>query len=364
MTQARLVIGERYEGDPLKQEEVDSLGSRLGRNWFNGLMKRRVEDLKFRVPSQLEQSRITVKADDVRSFYASLGSLIEEYRIHPALLANVDETMLKTLRKWRKVVSRLEDPDPFIAEDEKVTHITLLPTVFANGDSLQSLVILPLVHIPNDLEDDLLGSFHWIGQSSGWINRETFHRFMREVYFPAIEERRLRYNLKDRWSLLLLDGHSSRENAELLEECLSHKIMIRTYVSHASHMCQVLDRGIFLEFKTDLTSRKSTAAYNNRVEWRNQTLRHAAKAMAVACEKMVVIKAWRESGCWPVDDKKALTKKNFPDLDLPPEESPLLEKRKRSGFRISNQLLTSQANIQALREQQANASSRKVRRKT
>ena len=151
-------------------------------------------------------------------------------------------------------------------------------------------------------------SFHWAGQTSGWISRVAFHQFMTQVFFPAIRERR-KHDLIDRWALLLLDGHSSRENPQMLEECLAEKILVKTYVSHASHMSQVLDRGIFREFKTDLTSRKSTVSFANRCEWRKQMLLHAAKSMRVATEKSIVIGAWKESGCWPVDSSKAINKK-------------------------------------------------------
>lgn len=323
-------------------------------------MKRRSEELKFRKPVLLEPARMAVTVEDLRSNYDSLAETIEEYRIHPALLANVDQTMLKSIRKWRKVVSRAEDPDPFVSQDDKVMHITLLPTVFANGDSLPALIILPLKHIPDDLPDELLVSFHWAGQTSGWISRVTFHRFMTQVFFPAIRERRKQFDLTDRWALLLLDGHSSRENPQMLEECLAEKILVKTYVSHASHMSQVLDRGIFREFKTDLTSRKSTVSFANRCEWRKQMLLHAAKSMRVATEKSIVISAWKESGCWPVDSSKAINKKNFPDLDLPAEEPPLATKRKRSGFKVSNQILTSREVIDALLLRDSQISSSKI----
>ena len=333
--------------------------AKLGRNWFNSFLKRRSEDLSYRLPVPQEPERFAVAADDVRGFYDSLQLLMEERRIHPALMANVDETMLKAIRKWRKVVTRAEDPRPFVAMDDKVMHITLLPTVFANGDSLIPLVIVPVKHVPADLPDATLSSFHWSGQSSGWIDKQTFHRFITKVFIPSVIERRRQFQLEGRWALLLTDGHNSRENPVMLQECFDNQIEVKSSVAHASHMMQTLDRGVFRMFKTTLTSLKSTASYSNRSEWRKQMLRHSASAMATACERSVVLEAWREAGCWPVDSSKALNKKNFPDLDLPPLEESIPAKRKRSSFNISNQLLTSAENIEKLRERDLETASKR-----
>jgi len=79
-------------------------------------------------------------------------------------------------------------------------HITLLLTVSADGSFLAPLLILPLKEFPQDLLS-ASNQFCW----------------------AEIQQRKMKANLLDSHALLILDGHSSRENSELMESLQEKK---------------------------------------------------------------------------------------------------------------------------------------------
>jgi hypothetical protein len=311
-------------------------------------MSRHKDELSYKRPRPLEPERRGVSVSDLKEFYTSLSALLEKKRIHPALYANMDETMLKALNKTKKVIYRSQSALPTVEMEGKVTHITLAPTVFANGDSLLPVCILNRAFIPADLPDSVKVGFHWAQQKSGWMTSVIFHWWITNVFIPHIERQRIALGLEGRWALLLVDGHSSRANPDMLAECRAAKIEVKTLVAHSSAMTQVLDRGVFRAFKTSLTSRKGNKSYKNGVEWRTEMLRHTLLAMREATSPGTVLEAWKESGCWPVNQSKAINLANFPELEVEPSDPSPPRKRRRGGFRISNRLMTSDEVIEEL----------------
>ena len=77
-------------------------------------------------------------------------------------------------------------------------------------------------------------------------------------------------------------------------------------------------------------------------------LRHTVLAMREATSPGTILEAWKESGCWPVDETRVINLRNFPGLNLEPQTISPPRKRARNGFKISNRLLTSEAVIAEL----------------
>ena len=140
------------------------------------------------------------------------------------------------------------------------------------------------------LTSDVVRGFHWAYQ---FIH--PIACYIETIFIPSVQSRRRQFELYDRWALLLVDWHSSRANPDLMQLCLESGIQVRSFVSHSSHMCQVLDRGIFRAFKTSITSMKSRKSYKKPVEWRREMMGHAVTAMRIAAAPGTVCRAWQES---------------------------------------------------------------------
>ena len=186
------------------------------------------------------------------------------------------------------------------------------------------------------------------------MNTEIFAWYIEPIFIPSVQSRRRQFELYDRCALLLVDGHCSRANPDLMQLCLESGIQVRSFVSHSSHMCQVLDRGIFRAFKTSITSMKSRKSYKKPVEWRREMMGHAVTAMRIATAPGTVCRAWQESGCWPIDGKQVLNTSNFPGLGFEKPSDTPPPKRTRTGFKISNRRLTSEQAIREMNKQYGN----------
>jgi len=124
--------------------------------------------------------------------------------------------------------------------EKEEEHITLIVSMWADGTMSKTGVILPLVHLPNDLES-LASDFTWAGSSSGLITREIFENWVKNPFIPEIIRRRGLLNNIRAFALLLLDSYSSRECSETLRQLKELNIYILTFEAHVTHICQPLD---------------------------------------------------------------------------------------------------------------------------
>lgn len=96
-------------------------------------------------------------------------------------------------------------------------HITLGACVFADGDSLQPLLVLPQKEFPVGPNDALIDEFHWNGQEAGWMSTDIFEKWIEKVFIPAIQQRRRADQLESKKALLITDGHASRKSPKTID---------------------------------------------------------------------------------------------------------------------------------------------------
>ena len=330
-----------HERSALKEDsQIDAL-------WVRNLRKVYPDRIKFSLPRYLEPERAGVQVRDLEDFYQLLRKTVKDKDIDPRLMANADETMLLEGKKRIKVLIPAECGRPIVSEEKPRMHITLLACVFASGDFEIPLAIINTQHVPVDLPPDVVGSLHWRHQPSGWITSQILLDWFNQVFLPRVEERRRQFQLTDRWALLLVDGHASRANPELLRMAMENKIEILTYVAHASHLQQVLDCGIFRQFKSILSSKRLKAPPASAAEWRKEILVKTIGAIHTACAPHFIRAAWRDSGRWPIDSEAVINQTNFPGFGQSASSEPE-RRRKRAGFRISHRILTCNEAIEEL----------------
>jgi len=143
-----------------------------------------------------------------------------------------------------------------------------------------------------------------------------------------------------------------RKSVRALRKLRQHRVIVLTYVAHASHLSQVLDRLIFRIFKCLLQRerrRERLAARESATKWRDATIKMSVDALHSACHKRHIQAAWKESGCWPCDSDQVINEDNFPDwqnTDLGTRPPP--KKQARDGFEISARVLTASSTIDEL----------------
>ena len=200
------------------------------------------------------QRMVACKRDNIRSYFDKMEELMEEHAYDPALIFNFDETMIENKPHCIRVLVPTSSKRPSFSYDEQTLHMTLCLCIAADGTSLKPLVILPNKEFPPDLEV-FSDAFCWSGAESGWMNRTILKEYMSKILIPCVTSKRavLQSERNDHevemHALLVVDGHSSRECPDMLDELSQFSIDVMCIPSHTSHILQPLDCGVNRAFK-------------------------------------------------------------------------------------------------------------------
>ncbi|RPB06567.1 DDE-domain-containing protein [Morchella conica CCBAS932] len=144
-----------------------------------------------------------------------------------------------------KVICRTGQKNPRLTHSGNRTWVTVIESVSAAGVPIPPIVVINQ------------GSAHYMGWYAGISTAKgdvaTF------AYSPkGWTDSKLGMDLlvnnfekytapvaKDRWRLLILDGHVSHMTWEFFDYCLSHKIVPFCLPPHSTHLLQPLDVGLF-----------------------------------------------------------------------------------------------------------------------
>lgn len=189
-------------------------------------------------------------------FEKTLKPCFEKWGYDKHLIANTDETQLRiTATKRPRIIVRRGRGVKYLKDEPEVQHLTLVPTVFANGSHARTLIIYPMRRLPRELTLEILADdedFVVAGQGGGWITKEIFEAYCLRIIIPAFEEARKKAPPNKQRGLLILDGHSSRWNPKLMRAFQDHGIDVIVLLSHTSHVTQPLDAVVFGTFKHEL----------------------------------------------------------------------------------------------------------------
>lgn len=316
--------------------------------WLNKVFKQ--NGLSWKMPRLLEPER-KLTQEQIEMWFDEFEAKLAEYDIDPRLLFNLDETMLDERAAKEKVATdSKEGATSGDTPSDAREHVTLLLNCNAHGDSFKSTVIFPLVNLP-PLVDDIKREFYIAGSSSGWITSEILKTTIEGTFLKDLNEYKQKNNLLDKWTMLVLDNHSSREvleDEEFKETILRpNKIVIHYLVPHSSHLLQPLDLSPNLRFKVELGKlKKRQRAKLNKMplqEFRNAELLLSLRALSIGLSRASILDGWERTGLWIGDKtggafKERVTKNS---LIIPKaqelEEIPVGKKRrKNSNIKINN----------------------------
>jgi len=335
--EAEQIISTRKQKLDLQEEVI------LDRNFPKRFCSR--NNFLLRTPRKLEVQRIEGGRFDILDhWYERLGKKIEEKKYLPALMANMDETMLSCKDRRIKVIIPVERKTGIHRLEKESEHITLIMTLFGDATMGKTGVILPLQHLPFPLED-LASSYAWGGTSSGWITRDIFSGWVQNVFIPEITRRRTVLHQPKAPALLFLDAHDSRECPEALEWLKEVNVDVMTFEPHVTHICQPLDVGFFSSFKRNLSRFKWQLRGFFGGERRKKLLLLAKEAIHIASYPDHLQKSWEKVGLIPFN--KELVLKG--DL-VSPTTLNLPVKKKSGRLKIAGTFLSDSEVIEAIRK--------------
>lgn len=223
-------------------------------------------------------------------------------RFSPAWVFNMDETWISARgRKVRVIVPSEWATAPSLEDNEHTLHITLIFCVSADGAHAAPTAILPKVkYLPGDAKQ-FLGWFSMSSSDSGWINTEIFDDWVKQVFIPHIEAKRIFLKAPNQPALLYLDGHSSRNNSTTQNLLKSKNVYVVTIPPHTSHVLQPLDRGVNRAFKQHLRKYMRPPSKTGTVSERIMLLGASVRACHHAFDPTTIQGGFKEAGLVPWD---------------------------------------------------------------
>ena len=120
-------------------------------------------------------------------------------------------------------------------------QITIVGCANAAGHAIPPMVIYNAAKLnPAWTKGEVVGTKYGLS-ANGWINNDLFEAWFIEHFIPnAVSSRSL---------FLLLDGHSTHYQPQVIKFAMEHQCIILCLTLHTTHETQPLDVGIFAPLK-------------------------------------------------------------------------------------------------------------------
>ena len=226
-------------------------------SWYHSYLKRR-PTLGAIMAKPMEKARHdNATTPNISAWFNDvLLPVFAKHKYDCSMVANCDETMVQfSANNKLKIIMPKLGGYAHVREEPQLQHITFVPTIFADGARATTLIIYPMKTVPQEYSLDKLSrdeDFAVAGQSQGWIDKSIFEQYCLKSIIPKFEKQRLKIDKPEARGLLIVDGHSSRMNANLMDSFEANGIDVVSLVSHTSHVSQPLDAIVFSVFKQNL----------------------------------------------------------------------------------------------------------------
>lgn len=274
-----------------------------GKNWAKSLENRHSE-LKAKKVKALDWDRHEKHIfPKIEHWFKVIGEVLKSSDITPENVYNMDETgvMLSKLGSVKVLVGEKDTRDYRGTRNERET-VTVVECISADGRSLKPLVIWPArTHRANCTTFPTPG-WHYAFSDTGYTNAEISLEWLTNVFDPQTSERA---NGKPR--VLICDGAGTHESLEVLEHCLSHKIILCRLPSHTSHKLQPCDISVFAPLKTayrDNAERLERGGVNTIGKQHLTSLYSSARDTAFT--KRNILAGWSKGGLFPFNPQRVL----------------------------------------------------------
>lgn len=280
---------------------------KAGKKFYYEFMSRHSEISLRTAQSTSMQRAIGFNKHQVELFFDKYEQLLTKLTPSPMKIFNCDETGVSVVhenavkvlsQKGKKQVSK-------ITSGERGKNVTVLLAINATGDLfIPPLFVFGRKKMAEELKKDAPEGSIFACEESGWITANSFLTWLK-MFVRRVNP------TKESPALLILDGHSSHKELNVILYAREHHVHMISLPPHTTHKLQPLDRTIMRPFK---------AAYNEAcTKWMNRyhPLKIAQRdivglvktAFTSICRMELAISGFSCTGLYP------LNKNIFSDLD-------------------------------------------------
>ena len=213
------------------------------KGWWDSFRMRH-PNLTLRHAEPLSYARAQANdAEVINRYFDLLEDTIRENGLtnRPAQIFNCDETGLPLTHQPPKVVACVGQKHPYTVTSSDKAQITVLACGSAAGYSIPPMVIFDRKSLKPEMTIGEVPSTFYGLSDNGWMDTELFQEWFKNhflIYAPPV-----------RPLLLLLDGHTSHYQPELLRIAAAEGVILFCLPPHTTHLLQPLDNGAFGSLK-------------------------------------------------------------------------------------------------------------------
>ena len=215
----------------------------VSEGWFQRFMQRQ-SHLSYRRGDPTANVRMNCLTKEVISDYFDLlKEVLTESQLlnSPNRIYNVDETGIALDGHAPRIIAKKGQKKVRYRTSGNKTQITVIACVSASGQCIPPFVIFDAKRLNMEWrKDEVVGTSYGLS-SNGWVDSELFRGWLSD-HFNS-------HAVGDRPILLLLDGHSSHYQPELISYAKKFGIILFCLPPHTTHESQPLDASVFKSLK-------------------------------------------------------------------------------------------------------------------
>ena len=177
--------------------------------------------------------------DTMKQYFSLLKDALQEHGVmdSPAQIYNVDETGMPLDHRPPKIVTRKGQKNVCYRTSGNKSQITVIGCISAVGQAIPPFVIFDAKNLNVEWTNgEVPGTTYGLSEK-GWVDTELFRGWLVDHF--------LKHAVATRPLFLLLDGHSSHYQPELIHFAKDHDIFLFCLPPHTTHESQPLDTTVF-----------------------------------------------------------------------------------------------------------------------
>ena len=216
--------------------------------WFKRFMDRHPK-LSLRKGDATANVRMEcLNPDMMKQYFDLLKDALEKHGLmdSPAQIYNVDETGMPLDHRPPKIVTKKGQKKVRYRTSGNKSQITVIGCVSAVGQAIPPFVIFDAKNLNAEwTEGEVAGTTYGLSEK-GWVDTELFRGWLVDHF--------LKHAVAARPLFLLLDGHSSHYQPDLIHFAKDHNIVLFCLPPHTTHESQPLDTTVFGPLKRNWQS--------------------------------------------------------------------------------------------------------------
>ena len=219
-------------------------GSRISQGWWHRFRLRQ-NDLTLRRGDNTAYVRMdAVNAQTMKQYFGLLGDTLKEHGLLncPSQIYNVDESGMPLDPKAPNVVAVKGAKKVRYRSPGRKGQVTVVGCGNASGQVIPPMIIFDAKKLNHAWTQKEVPGTKYGLSDKGWITTDLFEAWLMEHF--------LQYAVSLRPLLLLLDGHSTHYQPDVVRYAKENNVIMLCLPPHTTHETQPLDCGAFAPLKS------------------------------------------------------------------------------------------------------------------